>query len=85
MWEPLHEEQANAQGWRLVTTINSGDSHPYWDIATFGERFKSDHAAFAAVLDAAKRGGALHQHALKLVAASRARPAKPAPKRRAGK
>lgn len=74
MWTPTNQQQANAEGWRLVTTFNAGDSHPLWDVACHGGAvFATDRVAFAAVVDAAKRGGALHQHALKLVVASRAR------------
>jgi hypothetical protein len=76
MWDSTHQDRAKAEGWRLVTTINNGDGHPLWDVATHGPRFKDDRTASLAVIDAAKRGGTLHQHALKLVADSRLRPTK---------
>ena len=76
MWEPSQETQANAEGWRLVTTFELNDTHPLWDIAKHGPKFTDDRHASLAVIDAAKRGGALHQHALKLVTQSRARPPK---------
>jgi hypothetical protein len=77
MFDPKQQAAANEDGWRLVTTFNNGDTHPLWDIATFGPKFQSDRAACVAVIDAAKRGGAIHQQALKLVANSRMRPVKP--------
>lgn len=73
MWDSTHEQRANAEGWRLVTTFLLGDVHPLWDVAKFGTKFPNDQAAALAVIDAAKRGGALHQHALGLVTKSRVR------------
>jgi len=73
MWDSTHQERAHADGWRLVTTFNLGDDHPMWDIAADGPKFHNDQAAALAVVDAAKRGGSLHQHALKLVTQSRMR------------
>lgn len=77
MWEPTHQERAQAEGWKLVTTIDSGDDHPMWDIVPHGGTFPDARAASLAVIDAAKRGGPLHQHALKLVTSSRMRSTKP--------
>lgn len=67
------QERAHADGWALVTTIENKDSHPVWDIVRHGPKFATDRDAWLAVLDAAKRHGALHQHALKLVTQSRVR------------
>lgn len=81
MWNLKQQEQARAEGWCLVTTIESGDTHPLWDVAIHGGAvFGTDQAAFAAVVEAARCGGVLHQHALKLVIASRARKPKSKPK-----
>lgn len=76
MWDSTYQERAQAEGWRLVTTVNNGERHPMWDVVRHGERFKTDQAALTAVIDAAKRGGALHQFALKQVMQSRMRPGK---------
>lgn len=76
MWDEAKQTKANSEGWRLVTTVNNRDNHPFWDIASHGPRYATDQAATLAVIDAAKRGGALHQHALKLVTQSRVRPTK---------
>jgi len=76
MWNTTNETQANAEGWRLVTTFLLGDTHPLWDIAKFGIRYKTDQAATMAVIDAAKRGSTFHQHALRLVTTSRGKPPK---------
>lgn len=76
MLDDAQTQRAQAEGWKLVTTFENGSSHPVWDIACHGERFVSDHAAKLAVIDAAKRGGVLHQTALALVFSSRA-PAQP--------
>lgn len=80
MWDSSHQERANAEGWGLVTTFENGDVHPVWDIVVHGTKFKSAQAAGVAVIEAARRGGAIHQHALKLVTQSRMRPAKTKPK-----
>ena len=76
MWDSTQQAKAMTEGWKLVTTINSGDTHPLWDVVSHGPKFKDDKAAGLAVIDAAKRGGALHQYALKLVTDSRMRPTK---------
>lgn len=73
MFDKVHQERANAEGWRLVTTFNNGDTHPLWDIVAFGGKFKSDRDASLAVINAARNGSALHQTAMKLVADSRMR------------
>lgn len=73
MLDPKQQAQANTEGWRLVTTFNNGDTHPLWDIAVFGGKFKSDRAASLAVINAARNGSTLHQTAMKLVADSRMR------------
>ena len=73
MWDKTHQERAHAEGWQLVTTFNLGDNHPLWDITPHGPKFSTDRNASLAVIDAAKRGGAIHQHALHLVASSRMR------------
>ncbi len=73
MWDNKRQEQANAEGWRLVTTINNGDTHPLWDIATFGPKFNSDRDASLFAIEQAKRGSGMHQAALQLVANSRMR------------
>ena len=77
MWDSTHQVQAQADGWRLVTTFNLGDNHPLWDIVPSGPKFRTDREASLAVIDAARRGGALHQRALQLVASSRMRTPKP--------
>jgi hypothetical protein len=68
------QERANAEGWRLVTTVESGDTHPLWDITRLDGRFATDKDAAMSVIDAAKRGSAFHQQTLKLVLDSRVRP-----------
>lgn len=73
MWDQSQQDRAKAEGWKLVTTFNNGDTHPMWDITPHGGSFKNDRAACQAVIALAKQGGALHQHALKLVVQSRAR------------
>jgi hypothetical protein len=74
MWDSTNQTKAMGEGWKLVTTFNNGDKHPMWDVVSHGPRFKDDQTAVRAVVDAAKRGGAIHQHALKLVTDSRMRP-----------
>ena len=75
MWTQANHDQAKAEGWRLVTTFNLGDSHPMYDVASFeGSRLPNDQTAVLAVIEMAKRGSTLHQQALKLVIASRAKP-----------
>ncbi len=73
MFDTTQLDLAKADGWKLVTTFDNGDTHPVWDIAAHGAKFSSDRAAAVAVVDAARRGGTLHQQALKLVAESRLR------------
>lgn len=80
MWDSTHQTRANAEGWGLVTTFENGDPHPVWDIVAHGPKFKTAKSAGAAVVEAARRGGAIHQHALKLVTQSRMRPAAVKPK-----
>lgn len=67
------QERAKAEGWALVTMLDNGDPHPMWDVIAEGPKFKNNREAVLAVIDAAKRGGILHQHALKLVTSSRVR------------
>jgi hypothetical protein len=73
MFDQKQNDQANSEGWRLVTTFNNGDTHPLWDIAVFGPKFKSDRDASLAVINAGRAGSSLHQQAMKLVADSRLR------------
>jgi len=65
--------QAQSEGWHLVTTFNNGDTHPFLDVARHGSKYQNDQHAGAAVVAAARAGSPLHQHALHLVYASRAR------------
>jgi hypothetical protein len=71
MWTKDHHERSTLEGWTLVTTFVDRDPHPLYDIVPAGPRFDTEQAASLAVIDAAKRGGAIHQEALRLVMASR--------------
>ena len=73
MWDSTHQARANEEGWGLVTTFENGDTHPVWDIVIHGKKFPTAQTASLAVIEAAKRGGAIHQYALKLVTQSRIR------------
>lgn len=75
-WDPLMIDKAKAEGWKLVTTIDNGATHPYLMVTRHGGPFPSDLAAGAFVVSQAREGSALHRHALQLVAASRIRTAK---------
>ena len=56
------------QGWRLVTTIDNGTAHPYWDIAGIGV---PDQQAKRFVLAQAKTGSKTHQQVMQLLLQSR--------------
>ena len=71
MLDATQIKQAAAEGWALVTTFENGSNQPLWDVVRSGTRFASNQLASLAVIDAAKRGGALHQQALHLVHSSR--------------
>jgi hypothetical protein len=73
MWDSTREQRANSEGWRLATTIDNGDTHPVYDVATYGPKFKHDRDAVNGVIAAARSGSEFHQQALQLVIASRAR------------
>lgn len=72
MFDTTNQDAAQAQGWKLVTTVENGTTHPLWDIVRHGGRFTADADAFRAVMDAASRGSAYHREALALVTGSRA-------------
>lgn len=72
------EAAGQREGWRLVTTIDNGTTHPYYDIA--GTQF-SDAAARQLVAAKAKRNSAVHQEAMRLVMHSRVKSG-PKPKSR---
>lgn len=73
MWTKADQSRANEEGWRLVTTFNNGDTHPLWDIAMHGPKFKTDRDASLAVIASGRRGSTFHATAMKLVADSRMR------------
>lgn len=75
-WDPSLIDRAKAEGWKLVTTIDNGTTHPYLMVCSHGGPFPNDLAAGAFVVSRAREGSALHRHALQLVAASRLRTAK---------
>lgn len=77
MWTAEQHAQAVGDGWKLVTTIDNGDTRPLYDIVNHGPKFPNAKFASIAVIEAAKRGSALHQQALRLVLESRQRPATP--------
>lgn len=74
MWTKDQHAQSLVGGWRLVTTFNNGETHPYYDIVPQGDAFKTEREASLAVIDAAKRGVLICQEALRLVMASRVKP-----------
>jgi hypothetical protein len=76
VWTDAQQTRAHGEGWRLVTTVNNGETHPMWDIAAHGPKFKTDQAAVLGVINAAKAGSTFHQQTLKLVLDSRVRKAK---------
>ena len=76
MWDSKSQEQAHADGWGFVTTINNRDSHPYYDIVRHGGKFLTDRDAALGVIGAAKRGSVFHQRALKIFMDSRVRTSK---------
>lgn len=82
MWTAKQHAQAVGEGWKLTTTFDNGDIHPFYDIVDHGPKFPNAKFAKIAVIEAAKHGSALHQQALRLELESRQRPATPARKKR---
>jgi hypothetical protein len=72
----LHDLAAS-EGWKLVTVIDLGTTHPYWSI--FGVSM-SDLAARQHVLKRAKGASRPHIDVLRLVAQSRIKPTKKRPR-----
>jgi len=79
MWDAASSARAAQEGWRLITTIDNGTAHPYFDVAACQGKFRSDAAAQLFVIDAARSGSKFHINALSLVVNSRVR--KPRKKR----
>lgn len=73
-WTDVAQHQARTEGWHLADTIDNGEVHVYLRISPADARFKNSHEAAAHVVEQARRGGKLHQHALQVSAMSRVRP-----------
>lgn len=70
-WTDAAAAQARTEGWCLADTIDNGTTHVYSLITPADSRFKNSYQAAAFVVDRARAGSSMHQHALKLVAVSR--------------
>lgn len=75
-WSEVAQQQAKIEGWRLADTIDNGDTHVYTMVSPADVRFKNSEQATAHVIERARSGSALHQHALRLMTVSRLRPTK---------
>ena len=74
-WDNLMAENAAKEGWRLVTVVDSGSTHPYYMVArTAQSGHKDDRAAMGVVTAMAHRNSPLHKHALQLVMTSKMKP-----------
>lgn len=73
-WTDVAQHQARTEGWLLADTIDNGEVHVYLRISPADARFKNSYEAAAHVVEQARRGGKLHQHALQVSAMSRVRP-----------
>lgn len=62
------EVRAKSEGWRLATTVNSGERHPFYMVA--GVAPHSDKAAIAHVINLARSHSKFHQNALRIAAES---------------
>jgi hypothetical protein len=71
-WDKTMVDRAAAEGWRLVTIVDNGTTHPYLMIGR-GEqsKFIDDRRAGEHVVHMARQISPLHQHALSLVMQSR--------------
>lgn len=74
-WDKDMEGRAAKEGWRLVTTIDNGTTHPYYDVVrTPQSGHPDDKTALHLVLGMAQRNSPLHRHAMHLITTSRVKP-----------
>ena len=69
MFDKAMQARAETEGWKLVTTFNNGDDHPFLDIVPA--------TSITWVIQRAKTGSLFHQGVLRMVAESRLRASKP--------
>jgi hypothetical protein len=76
-WDKTMVERAAAEGWRLITIVDSGTTHPYLMIGrTEQSALPDDQRAGEHVVRMARANMPLHRHALQTVMQSRVRPPK---------